>query len=78
MFSTSVTRKGVETDDGDDDRRISRDFPDMTLVGEEDAAPSGGYELVSTAPRNEGPWRRNLERLDSLDVDDDEELEDPR
>ena len=41
-------------------------------------APRGGYELVSTAPRNEGPWRRNLERLDSLDVDDDEELEDPR
>ena len=37
MFSMSVTRKGGETDDGDDDRRISRDFPDMTLVGEEDA-----------------------------------------
>ena len=48
------------------------------IVGEEDAAPTGGYELVDTAPRNEGPWRRNLERLDSLDVDDDEELEDPR
>ena len=50
----------------------------MEIVGEEDATPSGGYELVSTAPRNEGPWRRNLERLDSLDVDDDGELEDPR
>ena len=48
------------------------------VVGEEDAAPTGGYELVDTAPRNDGPWRRNLERPDSLDVDDDEELEDPR
>ena len=57
---------------------LSKAWPGLTIVGEEDATPSGGYELVSTAPRNEGPWRRNLERLDSLDVDDDEELEDPR
>jgi AAA family ATP:ADP antiporter len=74
-FVVSLALFGVALNMG---RRYDTIKASGTIVGEEDATPSGGYELVSTAPRNEGPWRRNLERLDSLDVDDDEELEDPR
>ena len=58
-FVVSLALFGVALNMG---RRYDTIKASGAIVGEEDAAPTGGYELVSTAPRNEGPWRRNLER----------------
>jgi AAA family ATP:ADP antiporter len=68
-FVVSLALLGVALNMG---RRYDAVRESGEVVGEAADTVPGGYELVSPGPRNEGPWRRNLERLDSLD---DEQLD---